>query len=95
MQRRLSVLLSASIVLVTGCIATEDADGPFYPAGFADGCSTGQAQRASFAVKQVRDETLFDSEPSYRTGWRAGFAQCSQDHEIDNRPGDLGEWNPL
>ncbi|WOI53958.1 hypothetical protein [Parvularcula sp. LCG005] len=85
----LSVLAAAAL---SGCATEADVEGPYYPSGFSDGCRTAEAQQTSFSQKQYRDEALFDNDSSYRTGWRAGFSQCSgRTQDINARPGDLGE----
>ncbi|MEM9421859.1 MAG: hypothetical protein AAF986_05035 [Pseudomonadota bacterium] len=77
--------------LLAACATESGADGPFYPAGFTDGCRSGEASQASFSDKVYRDKQLFKDEQSYRAGWRSGFAQCSRIEDLDQRPGDLGE----
>lgn len=81
------------LVAVAGCASpvTGD-DGAYYPAGYTDGCRTAEAVQSSFGVKRYRNDHLFKTEPSYQAGWRAGYTQCRRMEDIDNRPGDLGEW---
>ncbi len=88
----LSLFVGAS--LLAGCATDSGADGPFYPAGFTDGCRTGEASQASFSDKVFRDKQLFKDEKSYRAGWRSGYAQCNRIEDLDQRPGDLGEREP-
>ena len=85
---------AAGFMLLAGCVSGDMAeDGAFYPSGFSDGCRTAEALQSSFGAKSYRDDRLFKTEPSYRAGWRAGSAQCKTE-DLDNRPGDLGEWEP-
>ncbi|MEM6648920.1 MAG: hypothetical protein AAF603_01570 [Pseudomonadota bacterium] len=85
----------ALLASFTGCASYADIDGPFYGQGFSDGCRTAQARQASFSTDTFRDEVLFKEEASYRSGWRGGYAQCDRMDDIDNRPGDLGERDPI
>ncbi|ADM08727.1 50S ribosomal protein L32 [Parvularcula bermudensis HTCC2503] len=98
MRRALLIAMGGGLALA-GCMSTPvDTDGPFYPSGFSDGCRTAQAIDSSFAVEDYRDKTLFDSEPSYRTGYRAGLVQCGDataPGSFRNLDGDLGNWNSL
>lgn len=87
-------LTGASALALSACVTGEDAAGPNYPAGFADGCRTAEAQQASFRSETFRDKVLFDSDGSYRVGWRAGYLNCDRVTDLDNRPGDLGEVDP-
>ena len=89
---RSALFAAASLTIVAGCASTEIADdGAFYPSGFTDGCRTAESVQASFASESFRDQLLFDTEASYRAGFRAGLAQCRR-ADLDNRPGDMGEW---
>ena len=89
---RSPVLLALSPLVLAACANWgEAADGPFYPQGVTDGCRTAEARNASFSTDVYQDEKLFADEPSYRAGWRAGFAQCQPPQNLNPRPGDLGE----
>ncbi|MBB4658518.1 hypothetical protein [Parvularcula dongshanensis] len=82
----------AALLLVPACASLSDAaDGPFYGSGVSDGCRTAEARNLSFSVREYRDEALFDAEPSYRAGWRAGYAQCQPAENISARPEDFGQ----
>lgn len=91
---RYSLLPLICMGFLAGCAVNDGSDeGAFYNAGYTDGCRTGQSLQGSFTSKVYRDDVRFDGEPSYRAGWRAGYAQCNTgDNDFDNRPGDLGEW---
>ena len=90
LARRLAPLLA--LPALAACASWGDAaDGPFYAPGVTDGCRTAEARNASFSTEVFRDEALFDAEESYRTGWRAGYAQCQPMVDPTNRPEDLGE----
>ena len=88
---RTLALLSAATALSACASMMEAADGPFFQPGVADGCRTAKARNASFSTDVFKDEALFDAEPSYRAGWRAGFEQCQPIADPTNRPEDLGE----
>ncbi len=91
MVSRILPLLLGSSLLVAGCVVDSEAQqGAFYPKGFTDGCRTAEAEQASFDTSVYRDAVLFKTEPSYATGWRSGYAQCTRRGDFDNRPGDLG-----
>ena len=83
----------ALLLLALGACASwgEAADGPFYPQGVTDGCRTAEARNASFSTDVYQDEELFETEASYRAGWRAGFAQCQPQGGQTARPSDFGE----
>ena len=89
MRRLLPAALPA---LALAACATDDAaaDGPFYPMGVTDGCRTAESRNASFSTDTYRDERLFESEASYRAGWRSGYAQCDERSSYGARPEDLG-----
>ena len=92
MHRRL-VLVPVALAALAACASPNIADdGAYYPAGYSDGCRTAEALQSSFGVEKHRDEHLFKTEPSYQAGWRAGYNQCRRTDDLDNRPGDLGEW---
>ncbi|RFB05898.1 hypothetical protein [Parvularcula marina] len=92
MDRRLLIALSAALGVAACASPQVGDDGAYYPAGYSDGCRTAEAIQSSFGVKRHRDEHLFKTEPSYQAGWRAGYTQCRRMDDLDNRPGDLGEW---
>lgn len=94
MKRRslaLTPFALALICLTAGCATDDSATGDFYRAGFSDGCRTGEARQSSFSDEIYRSEGLFKTEPSYRAGWRSGFAQCNRMNPPESRPSDLGE----
>jgi hypothetical protein len=95
MPRRVTMLALASFGLLGGCAVDRGADGAFYPSGFTDGCRTAESQQASFDTETYRDKSLFNTDSSYRAGWRAGYAQCNRLNDFDQRPGDLGEQDPI
>ncbi len=78
-------------LLLAACVTSEAASGPFFGAGISDGCRTAEARNASFSTETYRDETLFETESSYRAGWRSGYAQCQPGQDATARPEDLGE----
>lgn len=89
------LLLAGALLALTACATSEAEQGPFYTAGRTDGCRTAQARSTSFSTEVFRDEALFDQDPSYRAGWRSGYALCdSQDGREQgvSRP-DLGQWD--
>ena len=83
--------LLGAIALAACATASEEVDGPFFPQGVTDGCQTAEARSSSFSTEVVRDAQLFETESSYRAGWRTGYAQCGDRSDITNRPEDLGE----
>ena len=87
---RLLALLALCALPACGTLSDE-ADGPFYPAGVSDGCRTAKSRNASFSTDVYQDEALFKREPSYRAGWRAGYAQCQPQADTTARPSDFGE----
>lgn len=81
-----------ALAALTACASWNDAaEGPFFQAGFGDGCRTAEARNASFSTDTYRDDSLFDAEESYRAGWRSGFDQCQPLADPTARPEDLGE----
>ena len=93
--RRPLLLVAAALPLAACATVSEEVDGPFFPRGVTDGCQTAEARSSSFSTEVFRDVQLFETESSYRAGWRAGFAQCGDDQNITARPEDLGEQDPF
>ncbi len=88
----LARLALPTLLLASACAGlAEGAEGPFFGAGFGDGCRTAEARNASFSVEAYRDEALFDAEESYRAGWRSGWQQCQPQARPTARPEDLGQ----
>jgi hypothetical protein len=89
------LLLAAALLAMSGCATSEAEQGPFYTAGRTDGCRTAQERSTSFSTDIFRDETLFETDPSYRAGWRSGYALCGNADGREqgvSRP-DLGQWD--
>jgi hypothetical protein len=87
----LALILSAA----AGCstTTTETIEGPYYTQGFTDGCRTAEARRAAFDTRSFRDEALFETQDSYRGGWRAGYAECQRQTIDADKPTLEGEIN--
>ena len=90
-------LLGVVVLGVVGCstVPQEDADGPYYTQGFSDGCRTAEARRAAFDNRSYRNEELYASQASYRTGWRQGFRECQPDGVNPVTPTVEGTSTPL
>lgn len=75
---RLAALLTATALILGACAQTpeEVITGPYFGEGFSDGCRTAEARRAAYDNRSFRNDALFEAQPSYAAGWRAGFAQC-------------------
>lgn len=95
MKKLSSLAIVVGFLGLVGCATETGADGAFYPQGYSDGCRTAEARQSSFSDDVYRDQTLFEQEASYRSGWRAGYAQCDRMQDVSPRPGDLGEQEPI
>jgi hypothetical protein len=74
------VILAAS--LACGCILFPDAkdkamrNTPAFQDGYSDGCAAASAPAANFREGPYRDETLYDTDSTYRAGWANGYQTC-------------------
>ncbi|MEL7029933.1 MAG: hypothetical protein AAGL49_12180 [Pseudomonadota bacterium] len=78
-------LASLFALAATGCVSGLDpqiAESPKYSSGYADGCETAHQRTQAFSRKTTRDESLFESDKGYRTGWRQGYSACSDQDPI-------------
>ncbi|MEE4211937.1 MAG: hypothetical protein V2I43_22045 [Parvularcula sp.] len=82
-------------IALAGCttVVSETVEGPYYTQGFTDGCRTAEARRAAFDTRSYRDEALFETQESYRGGWRAGYAECQRETIDADKPTLEGELN--
>lgn len=78
--------------LGAGCVGGIDPalqDSPEYVLGWQHGCATGQARSRSFGyTESIRDDSRFETDRAYQTGWRQGFLEC-QDRSLINQPDAL------
>jgi hypothetical protein len=51
---------------------------PNFQAGYSDGCASANASGADYRTGgRVRDDALYNSSQTYRSGWGTGFASCN------------------
>lgn len=90
-RRRLLSALAVS-TLVAGCAVGIDPalkDSPGYVLGWQHGCATGEARSRSFGFfDSIRDDSRFETDEAYETGWRQGFLEC-RDKSLINQPDAL------
>lgn len=49
---------------------------PGFKAGYTDGCTAVSAASADMSVEKFRDQSMYDSDPNYRSGWANGWTNC-------------------
>src|SRR5262249_22574004 len=64
---------------------------PNFKSGYADGCSTANAQGTNYGRTMTRDDNLYRSDKAYRAGWAAGVSACRSN--LASQPGVPG--NPI
>lgn len=52
---------------------TQSAD---YQSGYSDGCRTGNERSNGLSQRVFRNEAIFETNPNYQAGWRAGYGSC-------------------
>jgi hypothetical protein len=93
-----TTILALACVTLSGCVLfSSPADrairnSPSFKDGYADGCASGQQQGADFRGNPVRDDTLYDTDQVYRTGWASGYQTC---RPLDRRQYTTAGDNPL
>jgi hypothetical protein len=73
-------LLMLLAPLVSGCIAlgSKANRDPNFQAGYSDGCASANANGANYRTGgRVRDDALYKTSQTYRSGWGTGFAACN------------------
>lgn len=80
MFRRIAVIALASLLM--SCMSSADRQIqklPDYRLGYDDGCATATNQGANMRRgDMVRDDSLYDSDKAYRSGWASGHSACSR-----------------
>jgi hypothetical protein len=80
MLRPIAVIALAC--LLSSCISPTDRKIqklPDYRLGYDDGCATATNQGANMRRgDMVRDDSLYDSDKAYRSGWASGHSACAR-----------------
>ncbi len=80
MTRLLFVPVLALALAAGGCTlmgsSSEPIDDASYGAGYGQGCNTGQQRQNAYSDFLDRDESRYEEDRSYRSGWNAGLRAC-------------------